>query len=490
MVMFCTLKQRLMHLILAILSLGMVVAGSLLATPLNNVFDTQPIYTPFGHDAFFVEKEKGEIRFHISPFYQQTSTARDGDGKKVPGGDRLDKWNMFGVFFGSGGDPKGAAGLELNYPAALGPAKTAVAVATNQAIAAQNHYHANADLTLESNFKPDMYKFAFFSVPTNYEKIGLRSQLNIDFGFGLGVAVKGGVVDVKNKPRSFNLVDEQFARDVGLPVSTAGTNSSDEADGVIIYNALFEPTARDAVAKDLGLSLKPYQKTALEDLHVQCYWNAPLDLADNKGETAVIFIPRIALGVWIPTGEENDAAEAFFVPTGNNGFFGGTVDASLGLDFPVLPKGHSLQFNLGGGFMFSSEKDEDNQRIHSSELQSGIIHWKTSIKHRPGTTWYMNASMMADGVVDGLAMFFDFIYTQHLADSITLKTADATQKAAFEAGLPRTIRETAWKNQQVNGGFNYKIAEALSVGGAVQAHISGVRVMRSVTLLGGVTLTF
>ena len=42
--------------------------------------------------------------------------------------------------------------------------------------------------------------FAYISQPINYEKIGVRGQLSFDFGFGLGVVVKGGVVDVRAGP--------------------------------------------------------------------------------------------------------------------------------------------------------------------------------------------------------------------------------------------------------------------------------------------------
>lgn len=473
---------------------------SLSSTTMNNVFDTQPIHTPHCSDVFFNEKGKGEIRFHISPFYQQTSTARNGEGAKVAGGNRLGQWNMYGIFFGPAANPTGNANLVAAYPnpKALGPAKTAIAAATNQLIAAaQSHYHANADLTDEAVFRAGIFqqnnfittnKYAYFDVPVSYEKIGCRSQLNFDFGFGLGVAVKAGVVDVKYKTRGF-VLEPQFAFDAGFP-GASGSASSDQADGVAIYKALFEPTQMDKVLSDVSLSAKPFHKATAEDVHISCYWNIPLEFSDSKGEPSVTVIPRLAVGAWLPTGDEIDQTKLFSVPTGNNGFYAGTIEASLGFDFPVFPKGKTLQFNVGGGALICPEKDKNDQRIHSSILQQGIIPWRTNVTWKPGVTWHANASMMASGFVDDMSVFLDFIYTQHLQDTITLKTTNAAQKAAFAAGVAQDERDSSWKNQQINGGFTYKVAESLSFGGALQAHISGVRVMRSVTLLGGMTFAF
>src|SRR5437868_4520221 len=85
-------------------------------TPLNNVYDTQPIYSVFGADKFYKRRECGQVRFVISPLYQQTSTARDNKGTKVPAGDRLGKWNMFGLFFGPEGAPLDFSVPGTDYP--------------------------------------------------------------------------------------------------------------------------------------------------------------------------------------------------------------------------------------------------------------------------------------------------------------------------------------------------------------------------------------
>jgi hypothetical protein len=479
------------------------------ATPLNNVFDTQPIYTVFGADKYFKELDKGEVRIAISPFYQQTSTVRNGDGKKVRAGDRLGQWNMFGVFFGTQNVSPADKPFNLtNYPN-LYAAKTSVAQ-TSKYTADGYRYHSDyptppdTNLTQEQYFIPKTKKlddrgFAYVGVPLNYEKIGLRGQLNCDFGFGLGVSVKGGVVDVKQKFSGF-VLEEEFYGDIGGGDSETLIKEAQE-----LYNALYFPSQFNAIAKDLDLDISSYHKASAEDLHMQLYWHFPIDVEDKAGDVAMIFVPYFAAGFWFPLGEKHDTNKPFSVPTGNDGYWGFTADFSLGFDFPVLPQPgmdkdpRTLQLCLGGGVLaFNEEKDWINERFYSSDvlnskeiLQSGIIPWKVSALHKdPGLTWYMNVSLKAEEFIDNLSVYMDYIYTQHLKDSVHTKESNLNRDKYFQAGIDRYETESEWKNQQVNFALNYRITDNIALGGAVQAHISGVRVYRSTTLLGSVLITF
>jgi len=471
------------------------------ATPLNNVFDTQPIYTVYGAERFFSEKDKGEIRLHISPFYQQTRTARDNNGKRVPAGDRRGQWNSFGMFFGS---DAALPNTIATYPRLSAAQTKVVEITKYDATSANQQYHSQINkapdlgLTSEDAFsKPypaangfNNY-FAYISQPINYEKIGVRGQLSFDFGFGLGVIVKGGVVDVKQAPYvkqspTSMIFNPTFVTD-HTPAS-GGTAIQEAKD--LAKNFLNQPTLTQ-ISQELGIDLSTYHKTCPEDIHLQIYWNFPVDCFDNEGEVGMTFIPNISAGVWFPTGKKSDINQPFSVPTGNDGFYGITAECSLGFDFPILPPGdQTLQVVALGGILVFNEKNEPVARVPSSDFQSGFIPWKTNIHRQPGLTWYMGASLVGENFLDGLSIYTDFLYTQHVTDSIQLRETNAKRRAAFANGMPRFVRETAWKNQQVNVGFNYKLAEAIALGGAVQAHISGTRVYRSVTLLGGITVMF
>ena len=84
----------------------------------------------------------------------------------------------------------------------------------------------------------------------------------------------------------------------------------------------------------LDINLATYHKTCPEDMHLQIYWNFPVDCFDREGEVGMTFIPNISAGVWFPTGKKSNIDQPFSVPTGNDGFYGITAECSFGFDFP------------------------------------------------------------------------------------------------------------------------------------------------------------
>lgn len=507
-------KQVRIPLLIATFFFG-VFTHSCYGTPLNNVYDTQPIYSVFGADKFFKRKTCSEVRFIISPLYQQTSTVRNNAGTKVPAGDRLGRWNLFGLFFGPEGAP-----TPLNFSDPFTPGETfhnvrvaqraAETITIRVPIATTDRYRIGpvtlpspttpneifpGGLTNEQNFDPTRYPFAYVSVPLDYEKIGVRSQVNIDFAFGLGFSVKGGVVDVKQAPSRF-ILDPQFAHDAGFPSSITTTSpAQDVTDATQLYNALYDPRVLEDISEDISFDLRTYRKTEAEDVHAQVYWHFPIDFKDKSGDLAVTMIPYLAAGLWIPTSDNLDQNRAFAVPTGNDGFTCFTADVNMAFDFPILPTKkypQTLQGAFGGGILLGlNSRTQLDQRLPSSEYQVGLIPWKVpNITRRLGLTWYLNLSAKSEEFIEGLSIYFDFLYTKHLQDKITFHNLSQAASDAFQEGLEEYLPRTSWKNQQVNVGFNYRLADQVSLGGAIQAHISGIRVYRSVTLLGGVTVTF
>jgi hypothetical protein len=494
-----------------LLPLISMIVTSCSSTPLNNVFDTQPIYTVLGADKYYKERNKCEGRWYISPIYQQTSTVRNDCGKKVAAGDRLGQWNMFGIFFGSDAIPTGET-IAADYPN-IRDARTAVSSITGAAQGANfSRYRGGimagpgVDLTLETNFDPYKYTFAYYSSPAYYEKAGIRTQFNFDMRCGFGLSARGGVVDVKFKPRQI-ILEKTFQDDINA--TTEATEQTTDAKK--LYAALFSDDKLRAIGNELNLPLATtppvYRHTDAEDIHLQAYWHIPVELKDDAGDLAATVIPYVAFGSWFPTGKKINPNNPFSVPTGNDGFYILTFEASIGIDFPLLPESNStLQFCIGGGATTpldsktrngiripSTGRSDANPHIPPSpatDFQSGVIPWSTTIRQQPGTTWYFNASLKAGQFLGGLSFYGDYIYTQHLKDSISLREPDATRLASFNGGLARYKRQTAWKNQQFNFGLDYQVAKALSIGGAVQSHISGERVFTSTTLLGSLTFIF
>ncbi len=452
------------------------------ATPLNNFNDTAVIHSVKGTDKFFTKvKGKGDICFHLSPFYQHTHTARNGDGTKVLLGERLGKWNMLGLFYGMAAAPQ-----DIGSFSNLNNAKTNVSGLTTIT-------YNNKDITDVSNYdpnNPDIKLGYFDTVDLRYEKLGVRSQLSMNFGFGLGLSIKGGVVNYKQSP-TFNYQPTATATatpaaggEGGASPATTSAITSDPTLRGKLNDYLMSQQVRDLIFSEIDLDIKEVQKSALEDMHMQLFWTHPFDLKE-KNETTVTIAPYIAAGVWLPTGDEQNSKKAFSLATGNDGYFGISTEIALNFDFPGM-----IQVGIGGGSLFFNSRELTNYRVPSSLYQSGIYPWKTSISKEPGITWYANASIKAENFISDLSLYLDYVFSYHDKDTISLKEKNSDRRAAFAAGLPRLIDESSWKNQQFNIGLKYNVTSVLAFGGMIQGHVSGVRVSKGTTFLGSMTLSF
>lgn len=492
------------------------------AVPLYNIQDTQPFHTVKGSDKYYSARESSCIQLHLSPYHQHAKSGRNAMGGKVPIGDIYGKWNMFGVFFGPGGKPVGTTLANFPHLSASQTAIAALQTSTTPLTSIYTGINYTTDIPVPGGtpvFDPIRDTVGTYeSVYVRYERIGLRGQMSFDFKFGLGLGIRTGFADYKQKPE-FNLTND-FRKLSGLsyfdikedetidftkqkpPLPTvaqlpAGTpysgpaqasssapNAIDAGAQVILLN-LMDDKSRNFIAKDLGLDLGEVRESKWEDSHLYLYWQYPFDLADKEGDFSCSIIPYISVGVWLPTGEERDQDKQFSIATGNDGFTMFTLDGALSFDFPKM-----LQTSFGAGLMFANKRELSNQRVPTDIYQTGIIPWKTSLHKHPGLTWYLNASFKADDFISTLSFYFDWLYTRHLKDSLTLRETDPVRNTAFSIGIPILERDSEWKNQQVNFGFNYKVTPFLAFGFGLQSYISGVRVYRTTTVMGTIDLTF
>jgi hypothetical protein len=327
-----------------------------------------------------------------------------------------------------------------------------------------------------------------------FEKYGLRGKIGFESPWGLGMTIKGGVVDLRNRYQSRQItytgqtgtntlpylpyvLETPFATDV------FGATGDAHVDALGIYDALFIPSKYDGICKELEIDNKSYRNTTLEDTHIQLYWQAPISFRDKDNDVALRVVPLFSIGVWAPTGTDIDQNKLFFVSSGNDGFFGLSAEGSVAFDFPIWPKRNAFfQTAFGAGVVVYPKKDFDNYRIPSSTYQVGIIPWKTKVSREPGTTWYGNISAKSDNFIDGISAFFDFMYTRHEQDEFTLRETDPIRKTTFEANgaMQEMERRSRWINQQVNFGLEYQVVKNLAIGTAVQAQVSGKRVLTTV----------
>jgi hypothetical protein len=443
------------------------------ATPLYNPQDSAIIHTVMGADKFYSPEKKSILQLHLSPYFQHTASSSSGEeskfGRKTSIGNMLGRWNMLGAFLGTGGKPRSGKFSKWS------DAKSAIE-------------SLDGFSDLENNYDPvKKQKYSYSNVSVKYEKMGFRSQLSFDFGFGLGFVVKGGVGDYKQIPRFEYATD--FKTEAGLPVESDGeeTSAAGSNPGKTIYEKLLSKNARNEIAKELELSLYEARATDFEDLHIEVYWNVPINFKE-KGSDACTLIPHLSVGAWLPLGREKDYNKAFSVATGNDGFAGLTLEGSLNMDFPGM-----LQIGFGGGGAFFTTREIKNYRVPTSEYQVGIYPWKTTVSKHPGPVWYVNMSMKAENImskknIPNFSFYFDYVFTDHQQDSIQVREPIVSRKKSFKP--EKLERESHWKSQYVNAGLTYGLTSNFYLGLAVQGYIAGVRTYRTTTTIGSVIFKF
>jgi len=476
--------------ITALFSVFAAITTNVAATPINNFYEPVTIHTPMGSDKFFTPRKMCEVNFSLSPYYLHSATAKNGLRKKVPGGERLGLWNMFGVFYDL--DTMSEGSPDNTYTQLDNLRTTLAASSLTGGIFEGVNFVTDSSPIIYPDPSNQIFIIggtslstttttmigSFSTLPVDYEKIGMRSQVSVDLGMGCGIIAKGGIADCKATPK--------FLFNSGFMQYVTGTPDAPTPDQSIrlIYDNLLSTTARNTAAAALGIDIGEYRKTGFEDTHIQAYWEHPFNLKDREGDIALIMIPHLSIGAWVPTAPKTNVDKIFAAPLGSNGFLSWTAEGALSFDFP-----QSIQVSIGGGTVISESKTVW-QRMPSSIYQSGIYPWKTMINKRPGTTWYVNSSFKAENFIDGLSCYFDYIFTEHLKDSLTLRESNANRLLCFQSALDKAVHESAWRSQQWNAGLNYKVTDMLSFGCAVQSHVTGVRVFRPTTILGSMTLNF
>ncbi len=471
---------------------------SLGATPQYNIYDPAIVHTVYGTDKFYKEREKSEFTLHISPFYQHTTTAsqqlgenqQNGVSNKVPIGNRLGRWNMVALYYNP------ADTIPTNSP--LGQARTQIIESekTNSQSSAQSitlFTGQNFNLSgvpsipapsVNANLIDESTAGTIATVAVNYERLGVRGQVAFDFAFGLGMSIKGGVVDYKQAPTFTAYAGSSTSSTVATETGAGATTvkGPTTSPGQTVLSQLNTQGQREAIAQQFGLNLSEQRLTTLEDTHVGLHWSIPFKIHE-KEEHVYTMAPYFSIGAWIPTGSEFDQNKAFSVATGNDGFPGGTAEFSLNFDFPKM-----LQIGFGAGAAFFGTRTLTGQRVPTSELQVGIIPWKTTITKRPGPTWYFNVSLNSEQFTSGFSFYFDYIFTQHIKDSITLQETNSTRLMAFQKGVESMVSDSSWKAQHFNLGFKYDISSMCSISLGAQGYISGIRSCRVTTVLGSVSI--
>lgn len=515
-------NKKTYKLLASLLVLLTTLNSDLFGVPQLNITDPNPIYTIYGTDKYFTRRKGAELSLHITPFFQHTSTASkkedDPTGafyvpltinaatpprkNKVPIGNIYGSWNMFALFFN---DARPSSGTFTD----LDNARTVISGLANVTGG------LGSDFTQEINFNPDCggceiigyYK----SVEVEYQKTGLRGKVGLDFGFGLGMDIRGGFGSYSQIPRF--IITDQLTNVLKTPTTsgtaldpiyagnegTTGAQNTPTVTGTPpdlitapcaliqsnaqkVCMALMSDQARARIARDLGLSLHRVNVIGLEDTHVNFHWNIPFD-CKKKNETIVTIAPHVGVGAWLPTGLEADPNRAFSLSTGNDGFAALTVESAINFDFIDM-----LQFSIGGGGVFYGSRTLCGQRVPTSVYQVGIIPWKADIIRRPGSIWYIDLAFKAENFIPDLSFYLEWQYAEHQHDKICVINQPNTGCSSF---LPEVLEaRSKWKIQNVTASLKYNFTEHCAIGLGLEGVIQSERTYRSTTLFGSIIITF
>ncbi|MBD3273185.1 hypothetical protein GF385_02425 [Candidatus Dependentiae bacterium] len=476
-----------------------LVPSIVLSVQMYNQYDPMVYHTIYGvNKTYKKQKSKFQVNLNLSPFYQHASGAKDGNGDKVPEGDIFGWWNLFGLFYGvTGTSPnKEIKAAPTSKPFTLDPVvggdnpdipdattrsnypnlSAAWRVLDNQSEGGATDYDVTnlvLDFTDPTNFNNTVQPLKTYMPKTyiKYEKFGVRGQIDFTFDFGLGLNVKGGLVDYKQVPN--------FQNRTGYAPSWPPEDSADD----YVDKYLRRLDVMEDVLSEVGINIDQRQETTLEDTHAEIYLQFPFDVMNDNNELVVTLVPYLAGGVWIPTGKEKNQDAAFSLPTGNDGFWGVTVDGAINFALPA-----SIQFGFGVGLAYFFERDLDDYRIAANDSQQAIFPWKAKIKKDPGLLWNFNASLKALQFLDNFSAYMDFIYLRHNRDEITMREDDEDRNDYF---LPSTNEENSkWWATIFQGGVEYVFSKGLQIGIGFQAHLSGRRVYRTTTILGTMSFVF
>ena len=424
------------------------------ANPPALYFDPGAIHETCGVNRLPVAEEEWKFDLNISPFYQHASGARDPYGKKVPLGDRLGKWGMLPLLWGD----LDAAPKEFN--------------ATNYAIlytlSLQGSDVGGGLSVDEEGFSGELDTDGFYSVPIDYEKKGLRFEMNTSMKSGFGLRIKSGVVDYKQTP---TFIDASTIDNVG--------------DDAYVYNflqnTLMTDTMRSTLLEtELGFNLDNCGSVAFEDTLVQFHWTNKFECENGDGQVEII--PYFAAGFWLPTGKRKDPDKLFALPTGHDGFWGVALEAAVSFNFPK-----TVLFNFGGSLTLFETKSQC-LRVPNSKYQSVLYPFKAEMRRTMGPAWNINFSMHAYDVMDNLSVHFDYLFNKHERDSITLKNCSDARRDAF---LPEKLEcDSMWKSHTMQLGFLYEVSPCLSLGITGQTHISGIKVYKTHTVMGNMKFVF
>ena len=210
----------------------------------------------------------------------------------VPLGNLKGRWNMLGLFYPTN-NPDGS----LNFDNQQLLFATLDITGTEQAAC------FNPDgVDLSNPEQMDVKReFGFFNVPIKYRKFGLRFELDVELYLGFFLKIQGGLADIRQTVSFIDLTCNATGLSCPVPSCMPGecpnqvpadSICASESCCIDIFSCECKTLVIDKIMKQrsliadtLGLSIRDFHKTSLEDTRFELFWRHMWEI--NKKQTGL-----------------------------------------------------------------------------------------------------------------------------------------------------------------------------------------------------------
>lgn len=339
-------------------------------------------------------------------------------------------------------------------------------------------------------------RFGYFAVPVHYRKYGLRIEADIGTCWDIGLRIQTGLATIRQNADFHDFTCSTTGDACGPPGCVINSFSCDCT--TLVVKGIMEQ--RNIVAETLGLDIRDFCETDIEDITVGLYWSHCYEVnKDTKNPCwpRYTFAPYFIAEVSVPLSNLENLNKLFALPFGTDRHWG--VGFTGGFNFNFV---ETIQLGLEAGFMHFSKEFYAAHPVPTSDLQQSIFPRKADLCIRPGQTWTFGATLGASYFISCLSFYGQFRLIHHCNDCINIintipvpvlapTTACPTDNfVASNIKLEKMKKESAWDSSFFNVYFDYDISENVALGFFWQAPITQLFAYRPTTVMASAMVKF
>ena len=405
----------------------------------------------------------------------------------VPIGDIHGRWNMIALLYPEANgntciSTKLINALELNVDGANG-------------VTGQTAIDNALRYILNPSNRDQEHNLGFFSVPIKYRKYGVRVQAELGSYCGLGFRVQAGVATIRQDADFDDKTCSANGIACGTGTSSAACTVNQPSCDVktLVINGIMKK--REIVADVLGLNIRNFCETDLEEVTLSMYWTRCFEY---NAETTNACWPWFTLApyfigeVSIPASNKcQDNNVLFSLPFGNGRHVGAGFTGGFNVNFV-----ETIQLGFEVGFMHFSKELYANYPVATNNFQNGMLSRKADLCIQPDNTWTFAATMGASEFIDCLSAYVQYRLIHHCEDCLSIKnvisncTPNTPPFDAASVDLEQMIHKTPWVSSFVDVHFDYDITKNIALGFLWQGPVAQEFAYRPTTVMGSVIVKY